>query len=270
MAEMPGLMIKIALLLLCVSQAASYSLPCHRVRCHIIATAADDDDELISSTSGDIELKPSVTGSPIDTAALRREMDEDSYRSATKAEIAEYLPQWAAEMMLDEDANEEYEEKQVKRRAAELHRRRVEGRDWEELDAFAGEGAGMSEFTPEELAEDYALPLETIVAQMLSLGVDPKRLKTSSPVKGVCSQSQLTELLGFLGSTDPIAAREALCESTLDELAEALPLSSEQLLALCQREQIGAVLGVETRIQAEDYASLIDSVEREIAFGGYE
>ena len=42
----------------------------------------------------------------------------------------------------------------------------------------------------------------------------------------------------------------------------------QALLALCKREQIDAVLGVDTRISSEDYASLIDSVERELAFLG--
>ena len=99
-------------------------------------------------------------------------------------------------------------------------------------------------------------------------GVDGKRLTPRSVVKGVCTQSQLGELCAFLGSTDPIAAREQLCDSTISELAETLPLSASQLLSLCRKEDIKTVLGEATRIQAGELDTLMDAVERERAWLG--
>ena len=52
----------------------------------------------------------------------------------------------------------------------------------------------------EELAEDYSLPLESVLTFMLSIGVDAKRLRTNAPVKSFCTQQQSGELLAFLGS----------------------------------------------------------------------
>lgn len=211
---------------------------------------------------------------PIDTGALERERREDNFRVASREEMAEHLPAWASDIMLDDDATDEYEAEQARRRAKYLNERRVDDRSWDALDieydddASAGEGAGMAEFTPEELAEDYSLPLETVVTFMLSIGVDPKRLRLRTPVKGVCTAQQQGELLAFLGSTDPIAAREELCESTLEELAEAVSLSAEQLLRLCEQNEIPTVLGEETRIPADEERTLLDAVEREQAFGG--
>lgn len=205
---------------------------------------------------------------PIDTDAIDRERMMDDYKTASRAELAEYLPPWASEMMLDEEANEEYETDQASRRAAYLNSKRVKGRSWDEIDMEESDGAGMAEFTPEELAEDYSLPLETVLAFTLSLGVDPKRLIVNAPVKGVCSPQQLAELLAFLGCTDPIAAREELCESTLEELADGTPLSPDDFLVLCQQNEITALLGIETRIKADDVDLLLDAAEREIAFLG--
>lgn len=194
----------------------------------------------------------------------------DDYRTASRAEMAECLPAWAAELMLNPEVADEYEIDQASRRAAELHAKRVDGRSWDDMHAHEGEGAGMAEFTPEELAEDYGLPLETVCEQMLALGVEAKRLDMRAPVKGACTQQQQAELLAFLGSADPIAAREELCDRTLSEMADSLPLSEEQLLALCRQNEIRTVLGAETRIRADDHASLLDAAELEIAFGGGE
>ena len=131
-------------------------------------------------------------------------------------------------------------------------------------DMGEGEGASMDEFTPEELADDYGLPLETIVEFLLDNGVEAKRLAVNAPVKGVCTQLQLSELLAFLGSSDPIAAREVLCESTLSELADATLLSADELLALCKREDIRTVLGADTRIKDDEQSVLLDAIERAV------
>ena len=98
----------------------------------------------------------------------------------------------------------------------------------------------------------------------------PSRAPTQvrKPVKDVCTQQQLSELVAFVGSCDPIAAREELCESTLEEIAEDLPLSADELLALCRKNEIAALLGTETRIHADDYASLLAAAEVEISWRG--
>ena len=198
----------------------------------------------------------------------KREVDD---KPATAMELAAHLPSWAADILLDPDANNEYESTQANARARELNARRVEGRTWEELEVtnMDGEGAGMSEFTAEELAEDYQLPLETIIAALLSYGVDPKRLRIDAPVKSVCAAQQLTELLHFVGSADPIACREELCESTLEELAEAPDATltnPEDWLRLCRTNSISANLGVMTRVLKADLPALLDAAEREAAF----
>ena len=221
-------------------------------------------------------LESDETLVPIDQAALAKEAAEDDYSKASAEELAEYLPDWAAEMMNDPDEMEDYELNLTKERAAKLHARRVEGRSWEELYSFEGEGAGesfgeeagMAEFTPEELAEDYSLPLETICAQLLNLGLPSKRLDTRLPVKDMCTIQQISELLAFVSSTDPIAAREVLCDLTITELADELPIGPKALLTLCRKEEITTLLGAETRILQDDYASLMDAVKREVAFLG--
>ena len=213
---------------------------------------------------------------PMDYGALERErqlgLREIDEKPATPEEIASHLPAWAAELMLDPDKSDEYEVSQARARAKYLDDQRIESRTWEELETtgYEGEGAGMAEFTPSELAEDYQLPLETVCAALLSYGLDSKRLRVHKPVKDVCTASQMNELLHFLGSADPIACRKALCEHTLEELAEQpdVELSAEQLLALCRSNDIPAVLGVESRIPVEDVASLLDAADLEAAFLG--
>ena len=204
---------------------------------------------------------------------------------ATPQDLAAHLPDWAAEMMLDETSNAAYETDQVRRRASALNARRVEGRSWEGFEILSeeeqslngvvegGSGVGMAEYTAEELAEDYQLPIETVVESMLQLGVDVARLRKNlrKPVKSVCSSQQLRELMAFLGGADPIACREALCERTLDEIAEEETpgLTSAQLLQLVsQEEAVAQVLGVEARLGTAEYAQLIERAEREIAFRG--
>ena len=211
---------------------------------------------------------------PMDYGAQERErqlgMREIDEKPATAEQLAAHLPSWAADLMLDPDANDEYESTQASTRAKELNAKRVEGRTWEEMDVsdMEGSGAGMAEFTADELAEDYQLPLETVCAALLSYGVDIKRLRIDTPIKSVCSKQQLSSLLHFLGSADPIACREELCEDTLTELAESpdVELTAEALLQLCRANQISAVLGVDTHVKIEDVQTLLDAAEREAAF----
>lgn len=226
----------------------------------------------ICSSADDGYDNGDADATPIDTAAIefdRRELMSD--RPATPEQLAQHLPDWAKTMTLDPDEKEEYESSQARLRAKQLHAQRVDGREWEALEGAAdGEGAGFSEFTPEEVAEDYNLPLETVVQSLLSLGVEAKRLDVRRPVKAVCTAQQLAELLAFVGSADPIACREELCENTLSEIAETeLPeLTADQLLALCLQNDINPILGVDTRLKAEEYTILIERAEYELAFSG--
>ena len=186
--------------------------------------------------------------------------------------------------MLNEETNEAYENEMGRRRSSRIRKQSVDGRVWEELDedgAFAdgeyedggGSGAaGMANFTPEELADDYGLPFETVCEFMLlQLGIDKARLRDHlrQPVKQLCTNQQLGELLAFLGSADPIACRDALSEQPLSELAEEETpgLSAEQLLQLCG-DEVAQVIGVEARISRVEYAILLERAEREIAFLG--
>jgi len=209
------------------------------------------------------------TRKPMDYEVIQKEARElGEEDKATPEQLAALVPAWAAEMMLDPVANEEYESSQARGRAAALHARRVEGRSWEELDntGYDGEGAGMAEFTPEELSEDYNVPLESVIDVMLSLGVERQRLNWRLPVKECCTAQQQNELLNFFGGADPIAMRESLCESTLVEIADGSPFSAAELLRLCVRNEISVVLGEQTRIKVDDYATLQDAIQQEAAF----
>jgi hypothetical protein len=211
---------------------------------------------------------------PIDWMAVERDrQDMQSEKPATPEQLAVHLPDWAASMTLDPDEKEDYESSQARLRVAAARAKGVvEGRSWDGiyLSDQDGEGAGMPEFTAEELSEDYQLPLETVVTALLSLGVDATRLSVRQPIRQMCTNQQEAELLAFLTSADPIACREELCESTLSELAETTfpELTADELLRLCEQQQIKTVLGVETRVFAEDYEALANSAELEIAWRG--
>ena len=116
--------------------------------------------------------------------------DDFAAPPATPQKLASHLPSWAAEIMLNEETNEAYESEMGRRRSSRIRKQSVDGRVWEELDedgAFAdgeyedggGSGAaGMANFTPEELADDYGLPFETVCEFMLlQLGIDKARLR---------------------------------------------------------------------------------------------
>lgn len=206
---------------------------------------------------------------PMDVAALERDrLEMAADVPATAEQLAAHLPPWAADLMLDEDANTEYESTQARSRAAQIEQTRADERDPNEF-----ERGGMAEFTPEELAEDYDVPIEMICAQLLAMGMPSDRLDVRAPVKRTCSRVLLEELLNFLGAADRIAMREELCDSTINELAEGVPFSAEQLLILCQKEELGSdvglrALGIETRLRQADAAMLLDLIEREAAFLG--
>ena len=207
---------------------------------------------------------------PIDFEATERESREEARRPPARAnELAAHLPPWAAAIALDPIANQEYETTQQRGRAAALKKTSVEGRTWEGLDSEwdpEGATAGAAQFTPSELAEDYNLPLEGVCEALIELGVPPARVKLGRPVRSFCSQSQLAQLLEYLATCDPIAAREARAEETLEEMADGTRFSADDLVALCRQSSIAVVLGADTRIQANEVARLRESMERELAW----
>ena len=207
---------------------------------------------------------------PIDFEATERESREEARRPPARAnELAAHLPPWAAAIALDPVANQEYETTQQRGRAAALKKTSVEGRTWEGLDSEwdpEGATAGAAQFTPSELAEDYNLPLEGVCEALIELGVPPARVKLGRPVRSFCSQSQLAQLLEYLATCDPIAAREARAEETLEEMADGTRFSADDLVALCRQSSIAVVLGADTRIQANEVARLRESMERELAW----
>jgi hypothetical protein len=71
-------------------------------------------------------------------------------------------------------------------------------------------------------------------------------------------------------SADGIAAREALVEETIEELAEQVepPLTPEELVEICRRNRIPCALGAQTCVRVEDYALLMQLAEQEAAFRG--
>jgi len=166
-------------------------------------------------------------------------------------------------------------------RAKSHKSKRVEGRTWEGDDLIhdasahggLGDAHGFSHFTAEEVAEDYGLPLEFVAAQLLEVGVPNDKLRLAEPLKRFCSKQQLQELVGSVGSADPIAVRETLVDLTLREFSETGEFDTlvgrpppDHLLALCQRAKIAALLGVESRILQEDYAKLRNEFEHDPYF----
>lgn len=207
-----------------------------------------------------------VQGMHIDQAALMEDMRTYSRREQTPEERAASLPAWAAAFILDDDVREAYERDISAATAREY--RVVEGRTWEELNHDGD--LGLSSFTAHEIAEDYMIPEETVLTFMKDIGVDISESNVKGPLKKFCSEKQVNEMLSFVASTDPIAAREALSDATiLDISAEGegeTPLSAEMLVQLCKRHEIPLVLGINTRLNHDDYEALIALADREAAF----
>jgi hypothetical protein len=213
-------------------------------------------------------------------AAASRDRFEPLGPPATPEEIAEYIPPWAREFLLDEETRNEYEASMARERARELASKRVEGRTWEGEDAVfdytahggLGDEGGFPHFTPEEIAEDYDVPLETVAASMLRVGIPKDKLRLSEPLKRFCTLEQSNELCAILGwlSADPIAAHEELTELTLRELSETgeVDVSPSTLVKLCRQCEIDALLGEDTRILTVDYDRLMREVDDYVAFRG--
>mmetsp|Transcript_24803 Transcript_24803/g.52710 ORF Transcript_24803/g.52710 Transcript_24803/m.52710 type:complete len:260 (-) Transcript_24803:271-1050(-) len=205
-------------------------------------------------------------GVPMDQEAVDRDFAAYQRQPASPQELASHLPSWAASFMLDDVAQQKYERELAFSAAREFSA--VEGRSWEGLEY--DDDAGLPAFTASEIADDYSIPVETVLTRMGQLGVDIETHSVSKPVKEYCSESQIQELLSFVALTDPIAAREALSDATVFELSVDgggdCPLSSDALVQLCKQHDIPLVLGVDTRLDRTDHEALVALAEREAAF----
>lgn len=206
---------------------------------------------------------------PIDSDALKIDQAAFDRPLATPEQLAKHIPSWAANLMLDEEANGAYQTARSKEAAAQF--KPVDGRTWNSLDGIDDEradDAGLRDFTPSEVAEDYGLPVETVLATMSQLGVEVEEGTADAPIKATCTDAHVSELLAFVSSADPIAAREELADLSLLELADELPaaIDAEVLLRLCAQHEIALVCGASTRLPHDEYAALVAYAERETAF----
>lgn len=224
----------------------------------------------------------------IDQGALNAERYIWDRDPATREEMAAELPSWAAEMMLDKGERDDYEDEMASASAAAFVA--VEGRDWEELQGVAGDEVedasnnwkttgsgsdrgGLNAFTPREIAEDYNFPLEAVMTELETQGVvkideSNRDELPNTPVRQVASARQLTELLAFLATADPIALREELVDETVGELAGELSLPEATLEALCEAEGIPLVLGGQTHLNREDFDALVTAAKMHVALEG--
>lgn len=223
---------------------------------------------ILCSLDDEIPSDESFSGSSsIDKNALNRDLSAFQRPPATPQEVASHLPSWAASIMLDQEAQASYASEIAASAAREYNA--VEGRTWEDLD-YDGD-AGLSSFTASEIAEDYSLPVETVLTRLVELGVDIKsESAVDTPIKAFCTSEQLKAMSDFVALTDPIAAREALSDTSVLEISVEgggdSPLSSDTLVQLCERHDIPLVLGIHTRLNLVDHEALIAIAEAEEAF----
>lgn len=292
-----------ALLAASRSHAAPPALRARPVRC----SQADDGagaakaaeqvpaDAPLPSTWDSLETVPSDSSHPhteqrgrIDQGAIEAERYIWEKEPATRQEMAAELPAWAAEMMLDDDELDSYEEEMASASAAAFVA--VEGRDWEELQGVASEEVedasnnwrttgsgsdrgGLNAFTPAEIAQDYNFPLEAVMTELQTQGfvkIDAANRDAlpNTPVRQICSARQLTELLAFLATADPIALREELVDETVGDLAADLGVGEATLEALCEADGIPLVLGGQTRLAREDFDALVTAAKMHVALEG--
>ena len=178
---------------------------------------------------------------------------------ASGDELSAHLPDWAKPILREREA---YEREQKTQRAAEF--RPVDGRMWEEGGDSAG---GLRDFTPEEIADDYSLPLESVVAELEEIGVPAAKLEPPwRPLKEVCSPEQESSVLDFVSTADPIALRSLLAPDTVEDLADELELPVDLLTDLCARHGVRLAAGPQTRLPVAEHAILAERAETERAF----
>ena len=175
---------------------------------------------------------------------------------APPEEIAKHLPPWAATIALDAEANAEYETACQVRRAKDFCA--VEGREWSETG-----DEGIEAFTPIEVAEDFGIPADALLAHLATLGVEDERLRPHRPLREVCSAAQVEAVASFAHGCDAIELREEWADETLEDVAEDLGHEDggKRLLQLCQASDIPARLGVKSQIRNDQLALLLLSVK---------
>eukprot|EP00966_Prymnesium_polylepis_P210438 4873035-Prymnesium_polylepis.1 len=202
----------------------------------------------------------------MDRNAIQKDLENYQRPAATPEQLAPHLPAWAASLMLDDDAQESYEYDMSSAAARDFNA--IDGRTWEGLEY--DDDAGLPSFTASEIADDYSIPLEIVFERIGQLGVDIEEHSVNTPVKSICNEEQIKELLNFVALTDPIAARESLADVTVFELSQEgggdSPLAPDALVRLCKEHDIAAVLGADTRLNRVDHEALVALAEREAAF----
>lgn len=73
---------------------------------------------------------------------------------------------------------------------------------------------------------------------------------------GPCCTRQVSELVQFMQSCDPIELRDALSDETLAALAAETGVETEVLLELARMMKIKTLLGGETLLPHNEYAAL--------------
>lgn len=119
------------------------------------------------------------------TAQLGGPPENDwDHQMAPPSELAQHIPPWAADIMLNEAQNKEYS--QAQRGIVAATYAPVEGREW-----VGEESHGMAAFTPREIAEDFNTPTESVLAKMLEAGVPERDVKPDRPLSETCSAAQV-------------------------------------------------------------------------------
>lgn len=194
---------------------------------------ADPRGPSIESSSLDSPLGDTMERMDAPATARDREALENFGARASPEELAKsgYLPDWARDLALDAEANQEYE-RDLNRKRAALHKSvQAGGRDWGEDAEF-----GFAEFNVLELAADHDVPVEGVVETLASSGVATSKLREAlrEPVKNFANDAQLRELIAFLLAVDKIELADERLDESVADLAEETVLTPAQVLALCQ------------------------------------
>lgn len=183
----------------------------------------------------------------------------------SREEHAKTLPDWAAEISLDEEANGEYEDELLRESNEKLDR--VVGRTWEDFEIALEEDEhiGLGHFTAEETAEDYRFPIDFVLQTIYKTGVPQASIEENRPLNHFCSRQQLDEILSELHGHDPIEVTEAYVDQTIAEMAQDIvpPITPAQILRLCGTLNITTLRGEETCLQGEDYEEIMRLVDEE-------
>ena len=177
---------------------------------------------------------------------------------ASGDELSAHLPDWAKPILREREA---YEREQKTQRAAQF--RPVDGRMWEEGGDSAG---GLRDFTPEEIADDYSLPLESVVAELEEIGVPAAKLEPPwRPLKEVCSPEQESSVLDCgAPPTRSRCARSSRPTPSRTSPTSSSPRRPPDRPLRPPRRPLAA--GPQTRLPVAEHAILAERAETERAF----